>query len=603
MCGIAGHAGPITDRRLERMLDLLEHRGPDSRGEAEWAEVAAIGATRLAIRDTSFLGDQPASGCSDTVQVVLNGEIYNDVELRSQLASRGHIFRGASDTEVVAHAYEEWGSGAWARFQGMFATAVLDQERSLLLLARDIVGEKPLYYSVSAGNLYFASESWVVARIAGRREIDPTSLASFAKFGSVRGERTMFDGILSLEPGTVRAWDLRSSGFCSVHEFLPDSAVPAGADVTSRNLQEGVHAALLRSSRADVPGALLLSGGLDSGLLAGILSHTDVVTEAFTLHFPHQGYDELEATRATALHYGLPLTVVQPSDFEKSLLGYLDRIDQPTVDGVNVYTITQHVAASGFKLAFSGLGSDELFGGYSTFRYMGLPQLPGVVFRSLDRYVADRYDSRAKKAWIGATVRHRGLSQTYDELRSLEPLLWTACGSRELSPPWPPTRALSADKGRAIVNLEVRRYLIDTLLRDADVASMRNGVELRAPFLHPDMLRLAAAVGPSKSKASLRAAFGDRLPQHLRRADKKKGFAVPLGAWMSSASGRRTMADLLSDVPLEDAGYVVPGTGRQLTERMARGDLNRTGSYSTYLAIFAYAVLNRWYRRNISADT
>jgi asparagine synthase (glutamine-hydrolysing) len=569
MCGIAGclrvDGAPVTGTTAI-MVERLLHRGPDDRGQSELRRTSgsgAIGATRLAIQDLSPGGHQPME--SDTgVVVALNGEIYNAHPLRRELEGRGHAFRGRSDTEVLLRAYEEWGAACLARLRGMFAFAVWDARSQQLFLARDRLGIKPLYYHHGPDGFLFASElrSLLSSDMVPRR-LDPEAMASFLRVGGVVEPASMVAGVSMLPPGCVLTYQGHDT---TVHRYwsLVDAFSAEPPELSYADLCERLREELLEVSTGhlvgDVPVAVFLSGGIDSSALAALLARTAAnPPNTFCLTFAEEQFSEgefakLVADRAGTRHVDERL----PADeFLASLPHALDAMDQPTVDGVNTFMVSRRARAAGLKVAVSGVGSDELFAGYDTFR--ALPKMLAVeraTSAAMRRRLAPlarravRSEDRAAKLedWMegrgGAYASFRGLFSVGGCRRLLGDVsadMFT--GSGEAMALRDPTNEVS--------RLELTSYMQNVLLRDADVMSMAAGLELRVPFLDHELVELVAPVPGhvklqrGRQKPLLVDALGEMLPREVVER-RKQGFTMPFEPWMRGPL-RKGVDEMLRD--------------------------------------------------------
>ncbi|MBD0338964.1 MAG: asparagine synthase (glutamine-hydrolyzing), partial [Thermoleophilia bacterium] len=385
MCGIAGIVsarGRIDADRLAEMSASLAHRGPDSAGT--WAEGGAgLAARRLSIIDLET-GDQPLANEDGSVVVVQNGELYNYRELRDELEGAGHSFRSRGDTEVLAHAYEEWGDAFPGRLRGMFAAAVWDARRRRLLLVRDRFGIKPLAYRLEDGDLAFASELRALPRV----EVDADAVEAFLAFNCVPDPLSIFRGTRKVPPGHVLVWD--GGGGARLERYARPAPVPveelrAGDEA---ELLEELRARLRDSVRAhlvaDVPVGVLLSGGVDSCALAALAAReTAEPLRTFTIGFEERSYDETADARAVAERYGTDHheLVLRP-DAALLLPALADAFDEPFADSSALPTyLVSELAARHVKTVLSGEGGDELFGGYYTYAADLLAERAGPLAR------------------------------------------------------------------------------------------------------------------------------------------------------------------------------------------------------------------------------
>src|SRR5882757_3989526 len=391
MCGICGVIGfERTDQAeaiTRRMMEALRHRGPDEDGLLV-APSVALGVRRLSIIDLPG-GHQPVFNEANNLAVVFNGEIYNYKQLRGTLERRGHAFRTHSDTEVIVHAYEEWGEECVGELRGMFAFAVWDARASgatgdaarhaRVFIARDHLGIKPLYYSTANGAFLFASEVRALMAsgcIAPRVAAD--SLEAYLLFGSVAEPSTLVEGVFSLPPGhsiTLQAnappADLRPKRYWdfSAAALQTDSARPKNFTDVAKQLRSLLVETVRDHLIADVPLGVFLSSGLDSAALVALASRCQSDLRTFTVVFPEQRFSEAKISRETAKHFNTrhQEVLLTPDHLLAQLDDAVSALDQPTMDGLNTYFVSRSAHQAGLKVALSGLGSDEIFGGYSTF--------------------------------------------------------------------------------------------------------------------------------------------------------------------------------------------------------------------------------------------
>ncbi|HEY8154692.1 MAG TPA: asparagine synthase (glutamine-hydrolyzing) [Myxococcota bacterium] len=594
MCGIAGvviygDAPPVGEAELLRLRDAQRHRGPD--GEGIWIAPdgrIGLGHRRLAIVDLSPLGSQPMSTPDGRLRVVFNGEIYNFRQLRAELEARGCEFRSQSDTEVLLHGWREWGLGLLDRLRGMFAFALHDAERRETLIARDPLGIKPCYLLDDGRRLLFASEAQALRAVADDGGIDPDGLAGYLLWGSIAPPRTLYRRIRALPAGSwlrVRegAVEAPTAYFRLEDEFgRAQPMAPAEA-------AEALRTALLDSVRhhlvADVPVGAFLSGGVDSSALVGLMAELRAgPIRTVTLAFDDPALDESGLARLAAQRYGtdhheVPIRV---EAMRKSIGDAIRSLDLPSVDGINTYFVSEAAAKTGLKVAVSGVGGDELFGGYATFqrvpsmrrnhdRIRALPggtALLGAAARGLPSLSNSRLTKLARAAEFagddeGAYWALRGLFSPAEAGRLLEPemLRDAACldprqelRERLRLEDLPPEERISA--------LEMRRYLQVQLLRDTDATGMRHSLEIRTPLVDRDLLRAVTRIpagmrceGPAKR--GLREAVRPPIPEQLWNR-RKRGFVLPFEAWLREGG-------LLDEIP------ELPGIRADEARRVVRG--------------------------------
>ncbi len=577
MCGINGilrlsDAAPaIDDAKLLACRDAMAARGPDGAGAWRSGDGrVALGHRRLSVLDLSPAGAQPMTSACGRFTIVINGEIYNFRALRAELAAAGQTFRSESDTEVVLALYARHGVAMLERLHGMFALALWDGPRETLLLARDPLGIKPLYYSVSGGELRFASQVKALEAVGWAREVDPAGLAGFLLWGSVPEPRTFRRGVWALPAGHYalarggRLEEPRAYYRFVVEEPLtPTLSPPAGRG--GRNEIEDLSSALEGSVAAhlvsDVAVAVFLSAGLDSSLIAALAARrSSTPLSTFTLSFDTQAgtaLDEAPLAAETARRLGARHRErrVGRADFAGLWEAALAAMDQPSIDGFNTYLVTRLAHEEGMKVVLSGLGGDELFGSYPSFTHVPRAagfarrarRLPGL--RALWPALARRGSpGRPKLAGLlahggsleGAYFLRRGLflpeelpgllgeEAAREGLAAYDPV---ADGRRHLA-----ELAGRADPWLAVHALETALYMRNQLLRDSDWAAMAHSVELRVPLVDAPLRKSLAARGFAVArrlgKAGVVAAVAPELPREIFRRPKS-GFYAPVTEWRS----------------------------------------------------------------------
>jgi asparagine synthase (glutamine-hydrolysing) len=567
MCGIAGIVGREPDAQFAvlttRMTAALAHRGPDSHGVRDLGS-CVLGNTRLAIVDLSERGYMPMCNEDSTVWISYNGECYNSAELRSSLLALGHQFRSTTDTEVVVHLYEEYGDQCVEKLRGMFAFAIWDTARRKLLLARDRLGIKPLYYNFSTGSgrLLFASEiKSLLASEAIPRKIDPSGIRAFLQLGHVPPPWTAIQGVKPLEPGYLGVWQ---AGRFETDPYwkLPVSSNGHRSDrpqQTAANLREILLESSRRQLMSDVPVALFLSGGIDSAVLGALMKQAGAASlTALTIGFEEESFDETQPSRQTALSLGIPHRTIRlpASRMANSLDHALWAMDQPTVDGLNVYWISKAAAEAGFKVALSGQGGDELFGGYASHEWFEcfahvarwlkpIPQIAGGAL--LDhksfpfRWRKLSYLFGADDPFVAAQLAVRVQFLETDVSELLNPCLAPPAPVFEAADcirEW--TRQIkSEDLMERIAFVDFPAHLEARLLRDGDAMSMAHSLEVRPVMLDhrvvEQVLSLPSSVRLQKKRLLLDATR-DFMPDSLYSdliARPKRTFTFPFSRWIS----------------------------------------------------------------------
>jgi asparagine synthase (glutamine-hydrolysing) len=591
ICGIASSHGPADLDRIAAMSATLVHRGPDSFGEYVDGPVA-IAARRLSIIDLET-GDQPIANEDGTIHVVQNGELYNYRELRRELERAGHRFRTSGDTEVLLHLYEEYGDAFAARLRGMFAVAIWDARRRRLVLARDRFGIKPLYYRDVDGELWFASE----LRALPRGEIDLDALEAFLAFNSIPAPLTIFREVRKLPAGHMLSWE---DGKVHLERFARPAPAVEERNDEEAELVEELRARLRDSVRAhlvsDVPVGVLLSGGVDSSLLAALAAEeSSEPVRTFSIGFEERSFDELADARRVAKRYGTQhRELVLRPDAALLLPALAEAFDEPFADSsaLPTYLVSQ-LAASDVKVALSGEGGDELFGGYYTYTADLLAARVGGLARAA-RPLVERlpssdarasFDYRAKRfvraAHLPALERHHGWKEIFSpELRA------ELTGRRNGFDPVDVLRARYAETAGAeelarLQDVDLGVYLVDDLLVKTDRASMAHSLEARVPYLDTAVTNLALAL-PTRHKVRalakkvlLRKAAEPLLPPEIVHG-KKRGFSIPAAAWLRGEL-EPFARDTLAPDRLRRQGFFRPETvARVLDDHVSgREDLSR----------------------------
>jgi asparagine synthase (glutamine-hydrolysing) len=619
MCGIAGQFNfasqeRVLEERVHLMARSMVHRGPDDEGYFFDANLG-LGFRRLSIIDLSG-GHQPMSDVEGKVWVVFNGEIYNYKELRAELEAKGHQFRTRSDTEVIVHGYKEWGVDVFNHFNGMFGLAIWDVRKRRLLVARDAMGIKLVYYRNSGGCLTFGSEiRAVLAAGNSTPQVEPVALNLFLRFRYVPSPLTMFQGIRKLAPGTMLVVE---NGRCREERWYNYTPVPfdspkQDADA-ARELSDLYKGAVGRHLLSDVPVGILLSGGLDSGLLLALMNEHGRDWPAYTVGYGETfADDELTDAAETARLLGarhIPVRLDR-GEFERSLPKIVDILEEPvtTSSVVPMYFVCQR-ARQDVKVALIGQGPDELFGGYT--RHLGLHYgkrwrgLPGGVRSLLGGAVNRLPRNEALKRGVQSLGKADRL-QRYHSVFSLAPLETidglfkdavlppghghaTVDYWRDLLP-----QMAHTDELGGFQMLEVRSSLPDELLMFGDKISMAHSIEVRVPYLDRTVVEFAQRLGArfmirngERKWLHRRVCRNFLPPQILKR--KKRGFAVNVvdGWFNSTVSGR--LPEMLLDEQSLMYRLLNPSSVRHLLDdhRSARADNHKL--------LFSLVMVEQWLR-------
>lgn len=570
MCGICGKLNfdrqkPVDHQLLQRMMDLIRHRGPDGDGEYRSGPVG-LGHRRLSIIDLST-GDQPMSNEDGTVWVVYNGEIYNFPEIRSDLQARGHKFKSTTDTEVIIHLYEELGPESVARFRGMFAFALWDERKQLLLLARDRVGVKPLYYMNTGKALLFGSEmKSILADPSVERCINPRAIDRFLTYYYLPGNETLIEGIFKLEPGhylTVIEGQVKKRQYWDLH--FPTSPRKIGFEDAVHELRSLLRRTVKDHMISDVPVGVLLSGGVDStGVLSYAVEQTDKPMHTFTIGFEGQQfaderpYARLAAQKFGTKHHEITMTA---RDFQDFLPKYVWHMEEPICEppAVALYFVSHLARQSAVKVLLSGEGGDEAFGGYQNYRNLLLLERLKGAFGPVKGMLRSGFEALGRLGWkrvapyaglVDPPISKYYLSRTAtpnSPFSRLKDIIYTrefrealGAGASDL-----PTRCLFERlDGVSLLNqmlyVDTKTWLPDDLLVKADKITMATSVELRVPLLDFQVLEFAASLPQNykvcgwKLKRILKAALEESVPREILNR-KKTGFPVPYDNWLRGA--------------------------------------------------------------------
>ena len=619
MCGICGQLSYATDTPVERetivrMAQSIRHRGPDDEGFFVSGQIG-LGFRRLSIIDLAG-GHQPMSDALGTVHIVFNGEIYNFPELRAELEQSGHCFRTRSDTEVIVEGYREWGTNVLSRLNGMFGLAIWDAPRRRLVVARDAMGIKPIYYRDDGRQLTFGSEIRAVVAAGGSRpEVDPVALDLLLRFRYTPSPLTIFRGIRKLAPGGAL---IVENGECRAvrwydHTPVPLARAPSDEEAT-RELLELYRAAVKRHLQSDVPVGVLLSGGLDSGLLLALMNEHGSAWPAYTVGYGDTFKDdELKEAAETASLLGarhVPV-LLDRDEFERALPKIVAVLEEPVTSSsiVPMYFVCER-ARQDVKVALMGQGPDELLGGYR--RHLGVHY--GSVWRGLPAPLRALLGAAAGRLPRNETVK-RGVYalatddrlERYQHVFSLattgtigalfrEGLLNGSRGNGAV-PYWENLRPQMQhmDELGGFQLLEIRSSLPDELLMYADKLSMAHGLEVRVPYLDRTVVeyaqRLAAGLKIRNGAGKWVHREVCRQFLHPRIIDRKKrGFAVGVVDGWFSSSARSKLIELLTDDQSLMYELLDPAAVRALLED------HRSGREDNHKLLFSLVMVEEWLR-------
>ncbi len=611
MCGVAatyaysGTAPAVDREELRAVRDHMAARGPD--GFGEWFSIdgrVGLGHRRLSIIDLSERGAQPMANADGQVIISFNGEIYNYRELRSQLQALGRAFRTDSDTEVLLQLYEEFGTDMLAKLRGMFAFALWDGKRRALLLARDAFGIKPLYYADDGKTLRAASQVKALLRAPVDTSPEPAGHAGFFLWGSVPGPWTLYRGIRSLPAGHFM-WIGQTGAdapesYCLITDLLRHAAAQP-ARGSAEDALRAISAALEESVTAhlvsDVPVGVFLSAGLDSAMIAALAARSGASLRTLTLGFAEYAgseHDEVPWAEAIARKLGTAHSThrVRKEDFQDERRKLLAAMDQPSIDGVNTWFVARASASQGIKVALSGIGGDELFASYPSFRDVPrttrwaapLSAVPGLGLMCrklsapfLQAVTSPKYAGLLEYGGTtgGAYLLRRGLYMPWELPRVMDPDM-ARDGWRDLQALArldAPSLAVPGRPGNrlAVSALEMSWYLRHQILADADWAGMAHSVEIRVPLLDLPLLTTIApwlATHPRLGKRQVAAQAAPALPEAILNKPKT-GFSIPVRDWLGPAprierglrGWARTVHARQTNVPRVLVSTLAPGNG------------------------------------------
>ncbi|MDH4028119.1 MAG: asparagine synthase (glutamine-hydrolyzing) [Nitrospirota bacterium] len=631
MCGIAGiynykTGSPISHDTLKRMSNAIVHRGPDDEGYYLRDNIG-LAFRRLSIIDLNT-GNQPVHNEDRSMQVVFNGEIYNYVELREHLISKGHTFYTRTDTEVIVHLYEEYGTDFTLYLNGMYAIALLDENKNSLILVRDRVGIKPLYYSETNAGLAFASEIKSLLRAGVSNAPDQEAINQYLSYGFIPSPLTGFKAIRKLEPGHIL---ICSGNSYNIHQFWDLDNTSETYDGLSEDdmadlLIDELTSVIKRQTRSDVPVGIFLSGGIDSSLVASVAAERcNLKLNAFTIGFKEESYNELSSAKIITDRLGLDLFefILSENEIKQEIEHIMSFIDEPLFDysAIPVYFVSK-LARSKVKTVIGGEGGDELFGGYQTHYLSRIAQLyrtiPHIVRNGISSAVnrlpeSHSYLSTAyklKRFTYGADFpydqghyrwkvlfdeEHKKQLLSNDFLNDVGELDSYSAMGRYFNA----ARAKGYSVQEQLMYVDFKTFLQDDPLQKTDRMSMANSLEVRVPLLDNDIINFSRKVPLNKkikglqSKYLLRKALSRFQPPEIAFA-KKRGFTPPLALWIKHGLKDYMMSSLsresLSKVGFLDHTYIAS---------IIDDHLNKKAENSRQ--IWALIVLVNWYRKYVSA--
>ena len=619
MCGICGQFNfarnePVESETICRMTQTMVHRGPDDEGYFLSGSLG-LGFRRLSIIDLAG-GHQPMSDAEETVWVILNGEIYNFKELRVELEGRGHLFRTCSDTEVIIHGYKEWGIEVLNHLNGMFGVAIWDANKKRLVGARDAMGIKLIYYRIDKGQLMFGSEIRpILAATNSKPDVDPVALNLFLRFRYTPSPLTIFKGIRKLAPGTMLVVE---NGQYQEKRWYNYTRIPfldhKDEEDAAQELLELYRAAVQRHLLSDVPVGILLSGGLDSGLLLGLMNEQGGPWPAYTIGYGETFEDDeiADAAETASLLGARHVTVrLEQAEFERSLPKIVEFLEEPVAASsiVPMYFVSQR-ARQDVKVALIGQGPDELFGGYK--RHLGVYygdwwRLLPKALRSVVGFAVHGLPRNETLKRGVASLGTEDRMKRYQNVFSLAPAhiidglfrdgMIPNRDGHELVDYWRGLvpQMVHTDELGGFQLLEIRSSLPDELLMYADKLSMAHSLEVRVPYLdrtvveHVQRLGADFKIRNGSRKWLHRQVCQNYLPPRILKA-KKRGFAVNVvDAWFRSAL-QGDLSDLLRDESSLMFDLLEPKPIRQLLKA------HQTGRHDNHKLLFSLVMFEQWLR-------
>lgn len=589
MCRIAGIINQQDNysnirHQVQAMCDVMAHGGPDDQGLSDDEESHAVfGHRRLALIDLSPAGHQPMYYSNLTI--VFNGEIYNYQELKNELKDLGSEFSNATDTEVILAGYKQWGINIFAKLEGMFAFALYDKSQNVTYLVRDQMGIKPLYYSTEGSKLIFASEVKAFKTLKNPIQEDKNWRTYFLAFGHIPHPYTTHDGVYSLTPSNFLKWDHKNSSF-SITSFgtLDNTKKIENYDDAVAIIRTRLEKAVKSHLIADAPVGAFLSGGIDSSIIT--LAADRIIGEnlkTLSINFAEQAYSEEKYQRVIADKTQGKHTsyIVTHKDLEQHIDEILNAMDQPSNDAINSWFVNKCAKENGLKAVLSGIGADELFGGYPSFRRMkmikALKRLPKFVLKLADKLPSEKlkriyflsYDNP-----IGEYLFLRGFF-TPQAISKILQLPRERIDDLLENFPLPP-ELNSLENGERASWMETNLFMRNQLLKDTDFMSMTHAIEVRVPFLDQELLNALHMMSndvkygnTDKPKALLVDSFKDILPESIWNR-QKMGFTFPLQEW------------LRKNKKITDSRVYNSDFAKEMIKKFVAGDLHWSKAYALY---------------------
>ena len=552
MCRISGIVNPIASfdnavKQVEQMCQLQKHGGPDDEGIYQNKENnIVLGHRRLSLIDLSSAGHQPMH-YAEKYTITYNGELYNYKNIKATLVEYGYEFKTNSDTEVILAAFAKWNTYAFAKFNGMFAFALYDNEENKIYLVRDAAGIKPLYYATVAGSLVFASEIKAFTNFEYLQEQNKNVAVFQMAYGYLPEPHTLLKEVKPLPKGCFLTYDVSTKKTnLQLFNFFSFSNKIINDNETESLIYDTINQAVKSTMVSDAPIGVFLSGGLDSAILAK-LAKDEVKNNLHTLSiyfeenkYSEKKYQDLVAEKLQSEHHSILLT---EKSFHQNFSQILNDMDLPSCDGINTWFISKYAAEAGLKAVLSGIGADELFGGYPSFTRMrtamAFQHIPNLFLSNASKLANKKYGRISYLQIEGIRglylfLRgHFSPNEIATQLGAYEKDIWKILEEEITSPD------LNLTAGNKASWMEFNQYMQDQLLRDADVMSMAHGLEIRVPFLDNAVVNTAFSISEKVKfnknikKSLLVNAFGESLPKEIWDRPKM-GFSFPFAEWLKN---------------------------------------------------------------------
>lgn len=620
MCGIAGIYNSKLDPSLQmdgqnRMMGYMYHRGPDDSGIESFGN-CILGQTRLSIIDISKQARQPFTNKRGEISITVNGEIYNYKEIRKELINRGYQFQSNSDSEVVLHGYIEWGTSLFERLRGMFAIAIYDKVKDELILSRDRLGIKPLYYSQQDGSTIFASEiGAILASNIIKSEFNISSLYSYLFLGYMPEGIVPIKNIQSVNPGSylvIKNNKVLINAYWSM-KFKEDRNFDSKEDLI-KETRRLLDLSITSHTQSDVPLGVFLSGGIDSTVITGLVANqfSNVKTLSVGFEDGPSYLNELELARKTANYFGTEHSefLLSGSHVENRIKDIIHHIDRPSFDGINTYIVSEMAKQSGLTVALSGLGGDELFGGYDIFNFYpkylcllplwkklpmgikgGLTNILSVILTDNDRKnkIKRLKDIKNSSGFYALNRANSWPSDIFEIIKEdfhrhhIKEDLFKVF-DEENDDPW-----------KSLQEKEIKNYVTSRLLRDTDAMSMSHSLEVRVPFLDDDLLEHIISIQPKWYKVFgwpkklLVESTKDIIPEFVLQK-KKQGFQLPMEVWMRNEL-KHIVDDVFSSSSIRNRGFF---DEKAMSELLRKFKDNKI----TYDQVWKFVVLELWLREH-----